>query len=242
MAKRIMTIPIKNSRVDLSMIHPRFKARLEAFFADPKIHGRVTITSGCRSYAKQKYLYDKYRSGRGNLAANPNWQRPDGFFKGSFHMEQPDGYCYAVDFGLIGRGITTWEVNSIAKHYGLYPTVDSEWWHHQPRDGDDWFKTEGMVESDEIKREPRIDWLGIVRMLNNLKEQIKVSPIRYKERSGRVKILQKRLGTAGMDAGVPDGIFGRGTRKAVKRFQRSVRLRPDGVVGPMTWKALWGNL
>ena len=156
-------------------------------------------------------------------------------------MEQPDGYCYAVDFGLIGRGITTWEVNNIAKHYGLYPTVDSEWWHHQPRDGDDWFKTEGIVESDEIKREPRIDWLGIVRMLNNLKEQIKVSPIRYKERSGRVKILQKRLGTVGMDAGVPDGIFGRGTRKAVKRFQRSVRLRPDGIVGPMTWKALWGN-
>ena len=79
-----MSIPVSSSRVDLSLLHPRFKSRLEKFFEDPRIRGRVQVTSGCRSYAKQKYLYDKYRAGRGNLAANPDWQRPDGFFKGSF--------------------------------------------------------------------------------------------------------------------------------------------------------------
>jgi len=237
-----MTIPVSNSRVDLSLLHPRFKARLEKFFQDPKIKGRVTVTSGCRSYAKQKYLYDKYRAGRGNLAANPDWQRPDGFFKGSFHMEQPDGYSYAVDFGLIGKGITTWEVNSIAKHYGIHPTVSSEWWHHQPRDGDGWFQIEnGVIETAAEKETPKIDWLGIVRMLNRIKQEISLSAIRYKERSERVKVLQKRLGAIGFDAGVPDGIFGRGTRKAVKRFQKVARLKPDGVVGPVTWEALWGN-
>ena len=221
-------------------MHPRFKARLDKFFQDPKIKGRVIVTSGCRTYAQQKWLHDRYKKGRGNLAANPDWQRPDGFFKGSFHMEQPDGYCYAVDFGLIGGGIKTWEVNNIAKHYGICPTVSSEWWHHQPRDGDDWFGVENGVPETEIeKATPVIDWLGLVRLLNDIKNSVQLKPIRYKERSDRVKTMQRRLGAVGVDAGVPDGIFGRGTLKAVKKFQKYVRLRPDGIVGAKTWEELW---
>ena len=235
-----MTIPVSSSRVDLSLLHPRFKARLEKFFQDPKIRGRVTVTSGCRTYAQQKWLHDRYKKGRGNLAANPDWQRPDGFFKGSFHMEQPDGYCYAVDFGLVGGGIKTWEVNNIAKHYGMHPTVSSEWWHHQPRDGDDWFEIEsGVIETASEKETPKIDWLGLVRLLNDMKKSVQLQPIRYRERSDRVKTMQRRLGAVGVDAGVPDGIFGRGTLKAVRKFQKYVRLRPDGTVGSKTWEALW---
>ena len=35
-----------------------------------------------------------------------------------------------------------------------------------------------------------------------------------------------------------DGIFGSQTEAAVKTFQQSASLTPDGVVGPLTWQAL----
>ena len=67
-------IPVTSGRVKIEGLHPRFIARLEAFFADPRIANRVAVVSGVRSYAQQKYLYDGYKSGkRGfNLAANPD--------------------------------------------------------------------------------------------------------------------------------------------------------------------------
>jgi hypothetical protein len=235
-----MTLPVVNSRVDLSLLHPRFKARLESFFDDPRIKGRVSIVSGCRSYAQQKYFYDKYKSGRGNLAANPDRRfGKNNFWRGSWHMQQEDGHCYAVDFRIVGKGISTWEVNNIAKSYGMHPTVASEWWHHQPRNGSGWFDVEAISEPKEAKVEPKMDWAGLIRFIEDLKNQVKVSPIRYKERSERVKVLQRRLGAIGFDAGVPDGIFGRGTRKAVKSFQRVSKLNADGIVGPATWEILW---
>ena len=44
--------------------------------------------------------------------------------------------------------------------------------------------------------------------------------------------LQKDLNTLGFDAGTPDGIFGRGTEKAVQLFQEAAKLPADGMVGP----------
>ena len=92
-----MSIPTTSSRVDLSLLHPRFKKRLEAFFEDPRIKGRVSVSSGCRSYAQQMYFYKKYRAGKGNLAANPDRRFGPkgldgrGIWRGSWHMQQEDG-------------------------------------------------------------------------------------------------------------------------------------------------------
>lgn len=53
-----------------------------------------------------------------------------------------------------------------------------------------------------------------------------------------VAALQVALHARGLYAGSIDGVVGPGTRKAVRRFQRRVRLAVDGVAGPRTRRAL----
>jgi uncharacterized protein (TIGR02594 family) len=50
--------------------------------------------------------------------------------------------------------------------------------------------------------------------------------------------IQKQLQAAGFDPGPLDGIWGAKTRSAVLAFQRAKGLVVDGVVGPMTLRAL----
>jgi hypothetical protein len=54
-----------------------------------------------------------------------------------------------------------------------------------------------------------------------------------------VERIQKRLRTRGLYHGPLDGAFGGGTQAAVRAFQKSEGLEPDGLVGPATWKALF---
>lgn len=51
--------------------------------------------------------------------------------------------------------------------------------------------------------------------------------------------VQTRLRELGYVPGPVDGIFGRMTEEAVIRFQRDRGLTPDGIVGPITYKALF---
>lgn len=52
--------------------------------------------------------------------------------------------------------------------------------------------------------------------------------------------IQKALMAKGFDPGVIDGVWGRRTASAVRAFQLSRGLQVDGVVGPVTAKALFG--
>lgn len=52
------------------------------------------------------------------------------------------------------------------------------------------------------------------------------------------KDIQTALKNAGFDPGPIDGKIGPKTRQAIREFQRSKGLTPDGVVGPKTWVEL----
>lgn len=54
------------------------------------------------------------------------------------------------------------------------------------------------------------------------------------------KEIQRALETKGFRPGAIDGIPGRRTRAAVVRFQAANNLTPDGIVGPVTRRALLG--
>lgn len=57
------------------------------------------------------------------------------------------------------------------------------------------------------------------------------------KRGHDVRVLQRYLGRAGVQTGV-DGVFGRGTKSAVKRFERSQLRRADGKVTRSDARAL----
>ena len=50
--------------------------------------------------------------------------------------------------------------------------------------------------------------------------------------------LQQKLEAAGFSPGTPDGVFGSKTAAAVRSFQTAHGLKPDAIVGPLTWDAL----
>jgi peptidoglycan hydrolase-like protein with peptidoglycan-binding domain len=54
----------------------------------------------------------------------------------------------------------------------------------------------------------------------------------------QVSIVQQVLKDGGYYKGGVDGDFGAGTDTAVKAFQKDKKLKVDGVIGQITWKAL----
>lgn len=54
----------------------------------------------------------------------------------------------------------------------------------------------------------------------------------------KIKEVQACLKSAGFYDGEIDGVKGRKTRAAIRKFQKSNSLNPDGVVGKRTWEAL----
>jgi len=56
-----------------------------------------------------------------------------------------------------------------------------------------------------------------------------------------VKRIQEKLKSDGFYKGPIDGDFGGGTEAAVRAFQKKRGLTVDGIVGPITWNALFGE-
>lgn len=58
--------------------------------------------------------------------------------------------------------------------------------------------------------------------------------------TARVKQIQARLADLNYNVGPVDGDFGPMTEQAVKAFQKDAGLVTDGLVGPNTWRVLFG--
>jgi hypothetical protein len=54
-----------------------------------------------------------------------------------------------------------------------------------------------------------------------------------------VIMVKKRLAFLGLKGFQPGDRFGQGLRAAVERFQHDNGLDSDGIIGPMTWAAIW---
>jgi len=61
------------------------------------------------------------------------------------------------------------------------------------------------------------------------------------DKGDTIKVLQQRLKDLGFYRMRIDGDFGPGTEKSVIEFQLKAELNADGVIGPVTWKALGLN-
>ncbi|MHB8074140.1 glycosyl hydrolase family 18 protein [Desulfosporosinus fructosivorans] len=65
-----------------------------------------------------------------------------------------------------------------------------------------------------------------------------MTTLRRGARGSEVQELQRLLVKWGYQPGLIDGIFGVKTEQAVLQFQRDHGLKADGIVGPITWRAL----
>jgi hypothetical protein len=116
-----------NERVDL--IHPVFRARLEALAADPRMKGQLAIESAARTLEEQRMLYAAFLSGTGNTAANPDRTIAPAAYglaiaQGSWHMVQPDGFAYAVDVATFRLSPDVYAaLPAVAAEYRLQQTV-----------------------------------------------------------------------------------------------------------------------
>lgn len=70
------------------------------------------------------------------------------------------------------------------------------------------------------------------------KTNVGIKEKRGRKDKERIKEIQTCLKNAGFYKGEADGVKGRKTRSAIKKFQNANGLTADGVIGKRTWEAL----
>jgi len=176
-------------------------------------------------------------SWRATQPAKPGFA-PDGQ---SFHQSQTFAsgrvwFC-AVDLvhvnpGKVHRSPTWAEVpkqgSLEAQKWNLHCNVDNEPWHIQPIEIDGWTSWDRNG-----RREPVFLGSGFAPT-PILVFAYPGSPIRLGSKGDAVKLVQAVVGAT------EDGDFGPRTEARVKEWQSKNGLLADGVVGPITWKKMFG--
>ena len=132
---------------NLRGVHPILEFRIRGLLSEPALK-RYGTYPAVRTYAKQKALRDRYLRG-GNLAASPDRVLRTGKSfpyawkpRGSWHMEQADGYGHAVDLKRplgVSRSQADKAVRPYLAKWGLKQTVwPKEWWHVQALTSQGW--------------------------------------------------------------------------------------------------------
>ena len=229
-------IPTTSSTVNVEQLHPKLRARLEAFFADHRIAGNVSVVSGARTRQDQARLYARFTRG-GTLAANPDRTLPGGW-KGSWHQVQQDGWAHACDLRILGRRITRDAVATIASDFGLRQTVlrPFEWWHFQWRTAGEVFEAPAL--SDEGEDDQPVDWAAIEAFLAAIADSVGRNPLRRGSTGIEVVVVQGLLDNAGHEPGRADGKYGRRTARACRQYQIENGLAADSVCGAATYRSL----
>lgn len=203
---------------NMGAVHPTVKDKVRYIIHRAYIEGiNVQISSGYRSNAEQTRLYNQGRTTGGNVVTNARAGQ-------SVH-----NYGLAVDYFLTNTSGSSavWSVNSdwrrvaqIAKSLGF------TW-------GGDW---------SSFKDYPHIDLSGgygwrDLKAGKRANHLLNEGVTREGHSGWEVFQMQLMLREAGYDIAT-DALFGRGTEKALKQFQRDAGLSVDGYFGPNTQKAL----
>lgn len=156
--------------------------------------------------------------------------------KGSNH-----GWGLAIDLGyeqggkLVGMGGACFDwMCANAPKYGFYLQTDNrqskefEAWHWQYCLGDN--APDGTVQSAPSAPAP-----ASAPAPGGLVFAYPGTPVKRGSKGDAVKLVQAIVGAAPQD-----GDFGPGTEGKVKAWQKANGLKDDGVIGPVTWKKMFG--
>lgn len=94
----------------------------------------------------------------------------------------------------------------------------------------------GMRVDDTPSTNTVVDWAAILRYILEMGDT--VTPIKRGSSGTWVALAQRRLNDRGADLMV-DGIYGRKSARACRRFQSQFAMKVNGIVDSDTWKVLW---
>jgi hypothetical protein len=230
-----------------SKLHPEFKRRVLAMFV--AANGHVGCGTGWRSTDVQRtiFLQRHVVSATGSILWDgKRWALKPGMAAAappgsSFHEGVNNGQAMAIDV----VGDTAW-ADAHAANFGLvqFSNVNHEPWHFQcvelPHSVSGWTAAGRPQPKRQSSSTPASDQPAApVDTPTGAQHPV----LHLGDHGPAVATLQSLLVRAGLLKDTPgnhDGRLGPGTEKVLKQFQKAHGLKPDGICGPQTWKALSG--